>query len=109
MDKRRHKRINVDIEAELITGGKSYSGIIENVSKSGICLNSMITGNSISLKLEAALEVRFKTPSGHKLGIPCVIKWMHIHYDKTSGLTNSMGMEIEAPSDEYLDFVTSME
>ena len=60
-------------------------------------------------RINVGIEAEFSTPSGHKLDVPCILKWMHIYYDNATGLTNSMGMEIDAPSEDYLDFVSSVE
>ncbi len=106
--RRTRKRITVGLVAELILDGKNYTGVIENISESGIKwyqyaeVIENISEYGISMRTTKdftpgkTLKLKFQLPSGEKLNLHCKIIWSH----KTPphGLTKSMGID---PPSEY--------
>jgi len=64
MEGQRRKRIPVNFQAELIVNGKSYMGVVENVSECGTCISAslsefaiIIPGTTLVIKFASA-EIR---------------------------------------------------
>lgn len=105
MERRRSKRKNVHIELEIISVDKSYSGFIENISESGInvetpSIDPLSTATRFTPGNE--FELKFKAPPGLEIRIDCRVIWSY----KTSpqGLSKKIGFTIINPSDKYLEF-----
>ncbi|MBI5050982.1 MAG: PilZ domain-containing protein [Nitrospirae bacterium] len=102
-DRRRSKRIIVNLRVELIFADKNYVGFIENISEEGIYMVTAPTNPAIDLTAGTALELKFQLPSGRALNLNCKVKWAFktpTHY-----LTNSLGLEIIEPTQEYKEFL----
>lgn len=98
MDARRHKRLIVNIQAELLSGDKHIRVIIENLSEEGMYVTADSSFNSMA---DVPVEIRFESPAGEKLNLHCLVKWSY----KTPphGLTNSVGMTIIDPPLTYIE------
>ncbi len=104
MERRRSKRIFASFNTELTSGGKSYTGIIENLSENGVgvYMETAPTKNTIDCTPGTTLQLKFQPISGETLYLHCKVKWSH----KTPphGLTNSIGMEIIEPPWDRSDY-----
>jgi hypothetical protein len=115
MEKRRSKRKIVALKAEIVSGGKSYAGVIENLSEDGIYIITTPSKSSIDFALGTTVELKFQPPSepkdilrssGETINLHCKVIWSY----KTPphGLTHSIGMEIINPSPEYKELLKTL-
>ena len=95
MGKRLSKRIIIGLKAEIISGGISCEGVIENLSEAGIYVITAPTKAEIDFAPGTILEVKFQFLSGETLNLHCEVKWS----SKTlpHRLTNRIGMKIIDP------------
>ncbi len=102
MERRLHKRIAVGYKTEIIYGGKSYEGVIENISATGVSVISASTKGETDFKPMETLELKFEPGLGETVTLLCRIKWSR----KTQPhlLTNKLGLEIIDPSWEQSAF-----
>jgi len=106
MERKCHRRISVNLEAEIITGCKSYAGVIENVSEYGICIKTSLS-EIVMIIPETTLKVKFKTTE--EINLQCKVVWVLINKIPSSGLRYKMGLEIiESPSPEYKEFIKTL-
>jgi hypothetical protein len=102
-DRRRARRLTVNLKAERLSCTNNCSVFIENLSEKGI---HMITAPSKNAKLfvpGSEVELKLKIATGSTIKLQCNVKWS---YDNTpEDLTNSVGLEIIDPPDAYLEFV----
>lgn len=105
-DKRRSDRIDDNLDAEIITGGKSYHGIIMNFSEQGLYMVTATAGSIADIAPSTLIELKCNLPSDKKINLKCEVKWFQT---KTSphGISSSMGMEILNPPKEYKNFIQS--
>lgn len=102
MERRSAKRLVVNMKAERLSCTKNCSVFIENISDTGIY---MITAPSKNKDYEpgSKLLLKLKLATGKTLDLQCNVKWS---YDNApEDLTNSVGLEILNPPDEYKNFV----
>ncbi len=92
MVRRCSNRIPVKFEAELISNGIRYDGVIENLSEDCIYIRTLPKKTAVDFPPETTLELEFQLPSGETLNLHCKVIWSN----KTTpnGLTNNLGLEI---------------
>jgi hypothetical protein len=106
MERRRHKRKTIRLNAESITGDNNFSVFIENLSENGI---SMITAPSKIPKdftPNQTVKLKLKLSSGEILDLMCKVSWSHRTAPRS--LEFSVGLEIIKPPEEYIEFVRSL-
>jgi hypothetical protein len=108
MEKRACERIPVSLAAKLVSGGKSYAGIIGDLSKNSIYMRSVLTKTAIDFNPETTLELKFQPPSGETLNLHCEALWLHLYKTPSHGLTNSMCLRIIDPSPKYKEFLQTL-
>ncbi|MBI4843817.1 MAG: PilZ domain-containing protein [Nitrospirae bacterium] len=104
-NKRRSKRVEYRLDAEVVLRDRSYRGSIENFSEVGIFKISVPDEEVVEFIPGADVTVRFKLPSDKAIDLNCNIKWLRVTTEPLSGIVYSMGMEIMNPPEEYLKFV----
>ena len=105
MERRRARRLTVNLKAERISCTKNCSVFIENLSETGI---SMITTPSNRNVYEPGLgiNIKLKLSTGDTIKLNCNVKW---YYDNSSeDMTNSVGLEIVDPPVEYKEFLKTL-
>ena len=107
MEKRRFKRIRVNLKAERISGDEKYAVFIENISESGIYMLTTTSTDNKKYAADTEIELRLKLSSGETIHLRGRTKWAYykIPPDK---LTDSIGLEIIDPPQEYIKFVRSL-
>lgn len=101
-------RIPVYIQAELHAGGKSYSGIIGNLSHSGVFIE-IDPGKSAAPFLPRKLvDLVFVGNSGKKIRIHCEIIWLYAKRISSRDISISAGLEINKPPTSYKNFFKSL-
>ena len=106
MERRRSKRLSVDLKAERLSCSNNCSVFIENLSESGIQMISAPAKNPDLFVPGAAVELKLKTASGETLKLQCNVKWAYDNSDED--MTNSVGLEIIDPPSEYRDFIKNL-
>ena len=104
MERRRTRRKKVNIEAKLISGENSYSGLIENISEHGLYLETDskdLLNHSTRFGPGAEYEVKFRTDSGEEIKLSCKVTWSY--KIAPFGLTKKVGMEVIFPPPDYID------
>ncbi|MBI4849089.1 MAG: PilZ domain-containing protein [Nitrospirae bacterium] len=107
MEKRRAKRLTDNLDAEILAGNTTYSGIIMNLSESGLYMVTATSSKVVDISTDSTIELNCKLPSGETLKMKCEVKWFQT---KTSphGASFSMGMEILDPPANYKKFLKSL-
>lgn len=102
-ERRRSRRLSVNLKAERLSCTNNCSVFIENLSEKGI---HMITAPAKNPKLfvpGSAVELNLKTGNGETIKLHCNVKWS---YDNSpEDMTNSVGLEIIDPPETYLEFL----
>lgn len=105
MEARQHKRIIVNLPAELILKDTRYACTIENLSEKGLYAIAAPRKSS-EFTAGAPAEVRFLSPSGEKLVLQCKIIWSYL--TPPHGYTSSIGMEITEYPSAYTHLLESV-
>ncbi len=106
MERRQSKSIFLGFDAEIISGAKSYSGIISNLSENGVNVY-VETGHcdsSLDCTPGTALQLKFQPISKETLYLQGTVVWSQ----KTlpHGLTSNIGIKImEPPWDKSVNFL----
>ncbi len=105
MERRRAKRLTVNLKAERISCTKNCSVFIENLSETGISMITSPTSNKVYVT-GSAIHLKLKLLTGDTIKLNCNVKW---YYDNSSeDMTNSVGLEIVDPPDEYKAFLKTL-
>ena len=107
MEKRRSKRIKVNLKAERISGDEKYGVFIENISENGINITTTPSEAHKKYTPEKDIDLNFQLTTGETLQLHCKIKWAHLKVPPDS-MTDSIGLEIIDPPAKYLEFVKSL-
>lgn len=108
MERRYSKRTIIDLEAELISAGKSYIGLTGDLSENSIYMRNIPTKTAIDFNPETTFEMKFQPPSGETLNLQCETLWLYSYKIPSRGLTNSMCMKIIDPSPKYKKFLKTL-
>jgi hypothetical protein len=108
LEKRRHIRVDYRADAEITFGDRSYRGMIENISESGIFKVAFPEKEIVDLIPGSALAVKFKDPSGSYFNLRCEIKWLRIYTVSPFALKYNMGIGIVNAPQEYKEFVEQL-
>jgi c-di-GMP-binding flagellar brake protein YcgR len=77
IDKRRYKRIDFQLKADVMCNTKNYKAMIENFSETGIFKIVFPEKSVIDFYPEEVLDISFILPSGQELNLDCkIIKWL---------------------------------
>jgi hypothetical protein len=110
MEKRKSRRLAVNVEVKLLSGGNHYEGTIENISMDGIFMH-MTTAPAQSAKdfvPSTIIQIKFQPAQGNHLDIQCNVRWLHIHEEAPDNLVHKMGVEILDPPSDYKDWVKTI-
>ena len=108
MEKRRFKRIDSKIRAEVTIDSKFYEGTIDNLSEEGLFEIVFIELEVSDFTPDKILGVKFNKPSGEDLDLQCKIVWLRLNKDNLGNLMYCMGMEIISPPASYKKFVKTL-
>ena len=102
--KRQHKRFVITLSAKVIIGGKSYSGVIGNVSEEGV--SSTITTcikTDEQFTPHKIIHLVFELPSGDTVNLDCEIRWYL--RPRENGPNLILGLFIVAPPAKYTEWI----
>ncbi|MEW6599930.1 MAG: PilZ domain-containing protein [Nitrospirota bacterium] len=104
MERRRARRVTINLKAERISCINNCSVFIENISETGIYIitapgkkNTYVPGSELDLELELS--------SGKTINLNCNVKWAE---DSKEDESKSVGLEIINPPAEYKDFIKTL-
>lgn len=102
--KRVAKRIIAGYKAEITYEDKTYQGVIENLSETGVNVTIAIQENELDFTPGKELKLKFEIQPCGTLNLNCTIRWSSKL--PPHGLTNSIGLEIIDPNwEEYNCFL----
>ncbi len=107
MEKRRSRRINVNLKAERISGDEKYGVFIENISENGIHILTTASRDHVKYTAGTDLDLHFKLSDGKTLNLHCRVRWSCLKLPP-NGLTDSIGLEIIEPPSQYIEFVRTL-
>jgi hypothetical protein len=107
VEKRRSKRIRVNLKAERISGDEKYGVFIENISENGIHMITTHSKTHYKYSPGTEIELRFEFVSGKAIKLHCRIIWAHSKIPP-NGMTDSIGLEIIDPPAQYIEFVKTL-
>jgi hypothetical protein len=106
MEARQHKRIIVNLPAELIYRDKRHASTIENLSENGVYVVTAPQGGRSDFAPDTILELKFQSPAGEKYVLSCRVKWTY--QTPPHGFTDSVGMEIISPPLPYKELLRTL-
>lgn len=75
IENRSNKRITAGYKTEILYAGSMYTGVIENISASGVNVLTDTLPPGIIFKPDEPVELKFETPSGEAVILKCTIMW----------------------------------
>ncbi len=106
MERRRTKRLSVNLKAERLSCSKDCSVFIENLSETGIQMISAPAKKKDLFVPGSEVEIKLKTSGGETIKLQCNVKWA---YDNSQeDMTNSVGLEIVDPPFQYKEFIKNL-
>jgi hypothetical protein len=106
MGKRKYERILDSLDAEIVSGGKSYPGTIMNFSAEGLHMVTATANSIVEFAPSAVFQLKCTLPSGKRVSMDCKLIWYKTE-STSHGVAFNMGMEIEDPPQEYKEFIHS--
>jgi hypothetical protein len=105
-ERRKTKRLSVNMKAERLSCVKNCSVFIENLSERGIHMITAPAKNPGVFEAGSPVELKFRIGNGQTIKLQCNVKWA---YDNSKeDMTSSVGLEIIDPPVEYREFVRSL-
>ena len=103
MAERRSKRMVVSLDGEIILDEICYAGVIENISREGICMLTLTAGITLGCVPGTKVELKIKSTDEEILKLHCTVRWEE--KIPPESLSNKIGMEIIDLPSEYEDFL----
>jgi len=103
MERRHFERIIIGFHAEISHKGETYSGVVENLSKSGMCVISYPAALNLKALEGESLELKLSTFSDETLTMKCKVSWSA--KVRPHKLTSRIGLEIIDPPWEKSSFI----
>lgn len=105
-DRRKSRRLSVELKAERLSCVKNCSVFIENLSENGINIITAPAKNPHLFEPGAEVELKLQTKNTGMIKLHCHVKWM---FDNSpEDFTSSVGLEINKPPDDYLNFIKTL-
>lgn len=106
MERRQSRRHHIFINAEIISGGKSYTGVLGDISETGLYVSIRSADSGIKFTPKTIFYIEFKTPSEETLKLHCRLTWSY-EISIVKSLRKSaynLGMEITETCPGYEEF-----
>lgn len=104
MDKRRSRRLKVNLKAERISGSGSHAVFIENISEQGILMVVPHSTESRKFHPGTDVDLKLRLSSGKAIDLTCKVRWSCLE-NPPDGVTDSIGLEVIDPPLPYRNFV----
>ena len=108
---RASERKIVDIEAELLVGDHTYTGIIENISTDGLYIHFLTepTNSAKDFLPISKFNIKFQLPSGEKIELVCESRWINIYQEPPDSIVNHLGILLIDPPQKLKDFTDTLQ
>ena len=104
MERRLFKRIAFGVKAEIFFDGKSFGGIIEDLSETGANIITDPIEDASGFVQGAEMELKFRPVDDELIILNCKLQWIHKAHPK--GQIYKIGMVlVNPPWDESSSFV----
>lgn len=104
MERRKNKRHPANVRTKILYKGRTYSGVIENLSASGAGVLTDPLKNEVEFRQYDPIKLNFKSPSGEKFNIKCTIMWAS--YIPPQNVRCRIGLELVGrPWDAIAQFI----
>ena len=105
----RNQRTIINYPADIYSNGRTFGGIIANLSREGVGLYILnpLDEDTADCSPGNGLFLEFQLSSGEFIRLNCLVKWLH----KTKSMSNTMtsiGTYIVSPPFNYLNFLDSL-
>lgn len=104
LEKRQRRRFAISLHAKVLIGGKTYEGVIGNVSEEGV--GSTITTfikTDKDFHPQKVIALTFQLPSGAAINLSCEVRWFLKPPENSSTLM--LGLKILDPPAEYTEWL----
>jgi len=108
VEKRSVQRTLLVLQAEIISGGNIYGGIIKNFSETGLYVETVPTREITEFVPESRIELKFKTSHGETINLKCEVVWIYSKKLQYGLKQNNLGVEIVVPSMKYKRFLKTL-
>jgi hypothetical protein len=97
-------RKSVQLPANLIITDKSYSGMIINISRSGVGMyvDTAFQEGIINYDNKSLLKLELYSTLGEQISLNCKVKRLRVHEIAPTGLITRMGVEIIDPPANFI-------
>ena len=97
-------RKSVQVPVNLIITDKSYSGMIINISRSGVGMyvDTAFQEGIINYDNKSLLKLELYSTLGEQISLNCKVKWLRVHEMVPAGLITRMGVEIIDPPANFI-------
>ncbi len=104
MERRHSPRVPIRLNAEVKTEGKTYAGVIDNISEEGMeyLITSYIEATG-EFQSEQKVEMKFRAPSGETVDVDCEVRWSMENAADERVLI--VGMKILDPPSRYRELI----
>jgi hypothetical protein len=109
IEKRRHRRINYTVNADITCANTHYNGVIVNFSETGVFKIVFSEKSVIDFFPGGIVMVNFIVPSGNELNLECMIKWVCIEKGSPIFLKYHMGLKIIKNQPMYEEFMKTLQ
>lgn len=75
MDRRYSERIKAGYKTEIIYGDHTYTGIVENISASGVNVLTDELVPGIDFLPDETIELKFRSHTGVTISLKCILMW----------------------------------
>ena len=101
----------VNLEAEVLAGGHSYTGTIENISTDGLYIQFTTepTKSAKDFLPTSIIIMKLQLPSGEKIDLNCESRWINIYQEPPDSIVNNLGIRIIDPPQILKDFVDTLQ
>ena len=104
MERRLFKRIAFGVKAEIICDGKSFGGIIEDLSETGANIITDPIEDASGFVQGAEMELKFRPVNDELMILNCKLQWIHKAHPKSQIYKIGMVL-VNPPWDESSCFV----
>ncbi len=100
MDRRYSERIRAGFKTEIFYRNNTYTGVVENISASGVNVLTDELAPGINFLPDEAIELKFQSHTGVTVTLKCTVMWTT--KIPPQNVRHRIGMEItDLPWDEF--------
>jgi len=101
VERRYSERIKAGYRAEILYRNNTYTGVLENISASGVNVLTDELDPGVDFLPDDNIELKFQSPSGLAIVLKCSIMWTT--KIPPQNVRHRIGMEIDKPFRDRVD------